>query len=373
MLALGFERQGRRFGFGANTQYASRAFMQLGLSPTELAPRRVSQASVSLALNAYGTIGGSYTSRASYDRPDERVLGANYSVTVGKLGFLGFSVLRVLGEQPTTLVGLTFTASLDERTSASSTFTGQQGANQGMLQVQRNLPAGTGMGYRFLAGTGASDRREAGLSAQNGAGTYLLEAAQSGGEGGLRASASGGIALLDGQAYLSRRINDSFAVVRVPDYPNVRVYADNQHVATTGADGTALLPRLRAYERNAVRIEQADVPLDSEVGELQAPAVPYYRSGVLLDFQVKRSRGALLSIVLDGGRALPAGAVVLVNADRTEFPVGMRGEVYLTGLASTNKIRVSWRGQECEFRVAYPDSSDPLPHLGTYRCSGVKP
>ena len=175
--------------------------------------------------------------------------------------------------------------------------TAQRDSNQAQLQVQRSLPAGSGVGYRLRAGALDSDVREAGVSLQSEVGTYILEAAQSQGQTGFRASASGGVALLGGNAFLSRRITDSFAVVQVPDYPNVRIYADNQPVATTGRDGSALLPRLRPYEKNPVRIEQADLPLDAQIDAVEIDAVPYFRSGVLLQIP-----GQALARCADHGR-----------------------------------------------------------------------
>jgi outer membrane usher protein len=212
---------------------------------------------------------------------------------------------------------------------------------------------------------------------QNEVGTYTLLADQSLSQTAFRGSASGGVAFLGGSAFLSRRITDSFAVVQVPDYSGVGIYADNQLVARTDANGYALLPRLRPYQENTVRIEQADLPLDAQIDAVQLDAVPYFRSGLLLKFPVKRSRGALLTVVLDNGEPLPAGAQAQIIGDNVEenevFPTGMRGEVYLTGLAVSNRLRVTWREQSCEFVLPFPESTDPLPHLGTYICTGVEP
>jgi len=85
---------------------------------------------------------------------------------------------------------------------------------------------------------------------------------------------------LNDRLYFSRKLDESFAVVRVGDFANVHIYADNQAVAETDATGTALVPRIRAYERNPLRIEQADLPLDVDIDTLEKDAIPYRRSGV---------------------------------------------------------------------------------------------
>lgn len=215
--------------------------------------------------------------------------------------------------------------------------------------------------------------KQASYSLQNNVGTYTVEAAQSLGATATRLNVSGGVALLGGDAFLSRRIDQSFAVARIPDYPNVRILVDNQPAGRTDASGNALIPRLRAYDRNVISIDQRDVPLDAEIGALKLEAVPYFRSGVGLRFPIKRSRGATLTIQLDDGKPLPVGASVQIVGEDKTYAVGYDGEAYVVGLGPTNRLRASWRGQSCEFDVPFTASTDPLPHLGTFICKGVKP
>jgi len=377
LLALGLQGQSRYVSFGANTQLASQRFAKLGLQPEALAPRQISQVFVNLATTAYGSFRANYTQQAFRDRTGNKILTAGYSRKVGRQGNLTASVTRLLSGDAKTTFNLSFSLPLGNRTNASINTSAQPGREQASLQVNRSVPAGSGVGYRLIAGAGDSDRLAAEVSAQNGIGSYTLAVDQFQGEAAFRGSGSGGVAFLGGSAFLSRRITNSFAVVQVPDYSDVGIYADNQLVARTDADGNALLPRLRAYQINTVRIEQADLPLDAQIDAIQLDAVPYFRSGALLRFPVKRSRGALLTIVLENGEPLPAGAQAQIIGDNVEenevFPTGLRGEVYLTGLAVSNRLRVTWREQSCEFMLPFPESTDPLPHLGTYLCGGVEP
>lgn len=373
LLGVGFERQSRDLSVGANTQLTTDRFTQLGLQPGQLPPKQSSQAFLGVSFAPYGSLALSYTQQTYRDQESVKLVNASYSVSLGQIGFLSLSVLHFLSRDAKTILGLTFSTPLGERTSGSISATTQPGSRQAQMQVQRSLPAGSGYGYRLGAGLGDAAIREASVSLQNNVGTYTLEASQVRSDTAFRASASGSVALLGGNAYLSRRVSDSFAVVRVPDYANVRIYADNQPIAVTGSDGNALVPRLRAYEKNLIRIEQADLPLDAKINAVQFEAVPYFRSGLLLQFPVKRSRGGLITVVLDNGVPLPVGAVVQIIGENEEFPAGQRGEVYLTELGASNHLRVSWRSQSCEITVPFPDTPEPLPHLGTYTCTGVKP
>ncbi|MDC1509682.1 fimbria/pilus outer membrane usher protein [Oceanospirillaceae bacterium] len=373
LLGLRFRRQSRSFSFGVNTQLASQPFVKLGMQPEELAPRQTSQAFANLSTTDYGAFSARYTQQAFYDQEDKTIVSGSYARKIGSLGNLSMSMMRFLSGNAETVVSLNFSMLLGNRTNANISTT----AKQAKLQLGRSVPAGNGVGYSLVAGAGDSDARQAELNMQNQVGSYSLGASQTNGQTAFRGSANGGIAFLGGSAFLSRRISDSFAVVQVPGYSGVGVYANNQLVARTDANGSALLPGLRPYQKNTVRIEQADLPLDAQIDAVQLDAMPYLRSGLLLKFPVKRSRGALLTVVLENGDPLPAGALAQIIGDSVDengvFPAGMGGELYLTGLAVSNRLRVTLLEQSCEFILPFPESTDPLPHLGTYICTGVNP
>jgi outer membrane usher protein len=134
-----------------------------------------------------------------------------------------------------------------------------------------------------------------------------VEAARQGDVTATRIAASGGVGRIAGYSFLSREITESFGVVRVADFPDVRVLHDNQVAARTDARGFAVLPRLRAYDRNPIAIDQTDLPFDASLGALRVHAVPYFRSGVFVEFPVRRVRAATLRVVLEDGGDLPLG------------------------------------------------------------------
>ncbi|MGR9085692.1 MAG: fimbria/pilus outer membrane usher protein [Gammaproteobacteria bacterium] len=375
---LGFQRQGRWFGISVRTRIAGRHFTQLGLQPGTLASREISNVSGSLSLGPYGSFSLSYIRQDNRDRADVSFGNAAYNVSLGRFGALNLSYFRSLEGLPDDSVALTFTFSLSEmlggNTSASLSATALQDNEQGTLQIQRSLPRGTGFGYQLLASQGVNERFGASVSLQNNVGLYNAEVSHVGEQTGYRGSVSGGVALTGASwPQFSRRLTNSFAVVRVPGIADVRVYADNQLAGVTDADGEVLIPQMRAYQKNPVRIEQADLPFDAQFSHLELEAVPYFRSGLELSFPVKRSRGALFTLVLEDGSPMPSGALVQINGEGEAFPVALRGEVFVTGLQAENRLRATWRGQSCEFAAAFPETDDPLPNLGSFTCSGVKP
>ncbi|WP_230426126.1 fimbria/pilus outer membrane usher protein [Ralstonia syzygii] len=370
LVSFGFERQASPVSLGVHTQLASPRFTQLGLEPGIPAPRLLSSVNVGMALSGNGSLGLAYVYLDNRDGHPTQLASASYGTELGRFGFISLAISKTLHQPGGLIVGLNWTLPLGERTTTSANMTQQQGRTDVQAQVQQGLPPGDGFGYSVRASQlGTWD---VALNAQNRVGTYLLEAAGNRGQAAARMGVSGGIAVLDGP-HPSRRITDSFAVVKVPDFPNVRIYADNQLVAQTDAGGEALIPRLRAYEKNAISLEQLDLPFDAKVGALSLDAVPYFRSGMVLEFPVAHAHDALLTLRLENGGDLPAGAIVQIDGQRESFPVGNDGVVYLTGLSAQNRLHASWRGQSCDISVPFVPGTEPLPDLGSFVCKGVQP
>lgn len=238
LSSVEFERQSRSFSMNLRTQAASADFVQLGMSAGQRAPIRISEARAGFPIPGAGTVGLGYVERRHRDQPDVRLANLSYQVKAGAGSLLlsAFRVETLGGERRVErALAVTFTLPLDGRTSASVGAVHQAGHGYGTVQVQRNLPAGEGMGYRLLAQSGTGELVQAGVSAQGAIGTYTAEAASSRGDMAYRLGAAGGIAWLDGSAFLTRRLSDSFALVRVGEYAGVQVYADNQPVARTDA------------------------------------------------------------------------------------------------------------------------------------------
>lgn len=367
LWAVGFDRQSSLFSFGARTQLASENFAQIGSVPSFPAPRRLTSVNMGVATGGFGSVGAAYVRQDVPGGDRAEVASLTYSLSLRRAGMLGISAFKTLHGAASRSISVFWAMPLGRDVNLSANhIVSRPGRDQTQLQVQRNLPSGDGYGYRLQ--TGNNVPHQGALLMQNRVGTYTLEAASFEGSSSARAGMSGGIAVLGGSAFLSRRITDSFGLVQVPGMDNVRVYVDNQLVARTDAEGNALLPRLRPYDNNPVRVEHRDLRMDTHIGSLTANPIPYSRSGVLVRFPIERSYGALMKLVGDDGSPLPAGSLVEVEGQETGFPVAMDGEAYVTGLKSVNQLRAATGERYCRFSVSFKETAHPLPHLGTFVC-----
>ena len=367
LVSLGFERTASRFSVGMNGEAASAEFMRVGLLEGERVPRLKTELFANVALGKLGSL-SLLSARQQFETGTIQLTSIRHSLDIRGFAYLNLTALRTSGASHDTFIGLSLSRSLGNRANGSLSVTSERAGVSAVAQMQKGLPAGTGLGYRVRALTGATNGADGEVSYQNDVGTYSLEAREVGQSMQTTASLSGGIAVMGAGFFASRRIDSSFAIARVGDQADVRVYRDNQLVGRTNTDGYVILPGLRAYEDNRISIEQSDLPLDIAVESLSMKAVPAFRSGMLLDFPIERSRGALLTVMLENGEPLPSLAMVQAEGQTDTFPTGLRGEVYISHMADQNRFHATWAGGTCEFDAAYTPSADPLPRLGPFEC-----
>lgn len=374
LLLLSAENQSQReLSYGIRMQLADERFTQLGMQPGQSAPRRQLSTNLGLPMERHGSAGLSYTRQDNAGMPPNEIVSANYSVKLGGSLVLNVSAYETLSGARTRAFSVMLSSPLGEREMVTANTTLQSGANQTQAQFQKSVPPGPGLGYRFLASGGdTAKRQEAGVIWQTGAGTYGLEAGHAPGQTDYRLNVSGGAGWLDKRVFLSRRITDSFAVAHVPGFSGIGVYQNGQLAGRTDADGIAIIPSLSSYQHNQIGIDAGELPLDAQIETTQVTVVPYFRSGLTLKFSAKLSHGALLSLVLDDGKPAPVGMTVRITGQEGDFPVGMRGEAYVTGLGESNRMQATWKGQSCDFQINVPFDAGPTPYIGPVSCTGVK-
>jgi len=242
------------------------------------------------------------------------------------------------------------------------------------VEVQHPLPVGTGFGYRILSRTSADNRiGDAVLQYNAPFGQYEVSLDPYHANSKPNINASGGLVFEKRTFKLTRAVQDSFALVRVPGVPNVRVYLSNQLIGRTDANGNLLVPNLLSYYGNTVRIDDRDVPLDYDIRQIQKTIAPSYRGGAFVEFPVQQVRTIVGSIVVRGadGDVVPAfGELTLTDRLRTYVsPLGRQGELYLENVPpGTFSGIVEFSGGECGVTITVPPGATSFVKLGTVPC-----
>ncbi len=370
LAGFGFEHNGQRSSLFARTQFASESFAQLGTIELENTPKQRTFVGFGLDFARYGNLQVAYGLQSYYDSETVKTVGVNYSVALGMLGYLGLYASHTSATDSETNVLLTWTLSLGDRRTLSTSLQQSSaasdlgGGRRGNVTLQRDLPAGNGRGYRMSLSS--SDEQDGYLAYQGSAGTASVDYSRRNGDSGVRIGATGGLALTGAGLMPARQLNESFAVVQVADYPGLTVYADNQPVGRTDKHGRVLIEALRPYQRNEISVNPTQVPMDGSLSQSVIGVTPAYRSGALVRFPVERALAATMRVVQVNGEPVPAGASASLGA--ATFPVALDGLLYVEGLREATRVRMSWQGGQCSFEARRPAGTDPVPDLGNVTC-----
>lgn len=356
---------------GTNVRFATDGFSDLGRVNGGVPTKLIEQMFLSVPLPwKLGVLNTSYTYQTSYANDTSSILQLGYHANWGKWATFSASLSHFLEPKTQTAVQFSISTSLGKVGTANLQVEPQ--SHQQSVRLQRSMPAGIGWGYDLSGSFGQSQRFQAVLNAQNSIGGYKIRASQQT-DTAFEVGMTGAIAVVDKNVFLSRRLSSSFAVVKVGDFANVRVYKQNQLVGKTRSNGTLLVSQLLPYQKNKLNIDGGDLPFDVDIPSIEKFVIPAFRSAVNADFVVKMAYGATLTIVSEDGEVLPAGAIITKDDESETFLVGYRGEAYLTNLKTHNMITVHWLNKTCQFQLFFEPTKDKsVPDLGRQICKSVK-
>ncbi len=382
---LGVERQGLRTGISLQAQGATVNFRQLG-QEIDVTPTKLQLAgNLSYATENAGSVGLGFASITKFDQAKITTLSGNYSVKVGKESNLSFNITRALSDSPGntgTAIGFNFVMPL-ERTNTNGVSSGntvisasanhRADENDFYITASHNPDGGSGLGWRTLAAQQQSNARaEGGVVYTGRYGRLNGDVSASRAQTAVRLGASGGMVLADGHFFATRRVDNSFGIAEVAGYPGVGIGLGGNVLTKTNAQGIALIPRMTPYQNNSIRIDASELPISAEIDSIEQTAVPAYRSAVKVVFPVRTGRGALIKINLADGQPAPAGALVYLDGDKQEFYVARRGEAFVTGMQTTNRLQLKWKDQSCNLEVTLPAATDDdIARVGPVICQGV--
>ncbi|HEV2865252.1 MAG TPA: fimbria/pilus outer membrane usher protein [Allosphingosinicella sp.] len=365
--AASFERRAMGLSLGVLSEYASADYAVIGMPADYVPPRLVLQAFADVSV-ARGSIGMNLLHRSLRDEPSETLAGLYGSYQVNRTASVQMFARRAVAGTSETVVGANLSLSLGPRRSASATLEhGRRGAS-GLVGYQESPPVGEGGGFRVAAGFGQFERLEAAYVYNLPSATLNAQVAHANGATGVRLSATGAVGVLGHDVFASRSLGETFASVTVEGHPGLKVYADNQLVGVTGADGSVVIPGLHAFQPNRIRIDETDLPLDTRIEASELIIRPFGRSGTRVRFPVVTERGVLMNVRLEDGTALPAGATVRVEGSDETYPVASGGEVYVADLSGTKRLTAAWEGGRCSFTAEVPEGDDPQPRIEGLVC-----
>ncbi len=374
---LGLDREWVASALYLQVQGTTRRYSEFGRPPQPLATRLEWAANYTTDLpRHWGRLGLSLVGVDRFDSDHVTTVSVNYTAPLPRKGALTVTVSRAVGAAANggTLVGASVTLPLDSQLQTQTSATHRGGITDVYTSVSQSAVRDGDFGWRALAGRIQNEAHaEAGVYYGGRYGRVFSDVSASPSQTSWRSGLTGGVVYAAGRPFLTQRVDQSFAVVEVKGLRDVGVGLGSTVTARTDENGIALVPFLSPYQQNQVRLNATDLPISAEIASIEQLVVPVWRSGVKVDFPVRGGRAALVKLVLDDGEPAPAGGIVRIEGDAEEFYVARRGEAYVTGVELDSRLRLHWRGQSCEFRLALPPAGpDEIARVGPIRCAGVK-
>ena len=334
-------------------------------------PLRNDRLIAGFALGAVGNVSINYTHLETREEGRFRFAALSYSCTLMRninvyanlaRSFDGSSDLNMFA-------GLSW--SFGNSTSASASWQHEGKQNVFGAGISRAVSPDGGAGWNLRAQRGeniSNYQAEASYRAdwgQTTGGGYYIN-----GDKNFYAGLSGSVVTMDRSIFVTRRIDDAFALVTTNGIANVPVQLENRTIGQTDSTGHYLLTGLNSWQPNRISIDALDLPAQVQVGFVKNVAVPADRTGVLVDFGVHEVHAAVVTLRDAQGHFLPLGTRVFLNLNKVETAmVGYDGQVYFEDLQANNHIKaVRPDGAICSAQFIYPKHSNGVPAIGPLLC-----
>jgi len=384
LASAGFQRISSDLSFSVNGTYATEGYHDIAALYGSPVPKSTLNASLGYQLGRWGSAGVGYvnqlsrigpsspfTSRSPYDLiigEQVSLATVSYSIPIGHAATFYATGFKDLHDNHSYGVAFGISFALGPSTSASVGGSLDSGRASSSLNVAKPALMDYDYGYRVQDSEGVAPQRLAQVEYLSPWGRVTGGVEQSSGQRAVQGGASGALIWTDGHPFAGNQINDSFAVVTTGGVAGVPVLYENRLVGTTDSSGHLLVPSLLSYENNRLAVDTTRLPPDVDVGQTSALVRPPDRSGVVVDFHIRKVHAALLTLQDSSGKPIPIGSVAKVPGAQDQ-PVGYDGQAYVTGLQPTNRVQVALpNGASCSVQFDYKPANDDIPLIGPLRC-----
>jgi outer membrane usher protein len=224
----------------------------------------------------------------------------------------------------------------------SVTLGTQQGDDsRDYLQYVRGVPASGGIGWNVAYSRSDEDRAFTDASLAWGGRYARAEFGISDGVAGTAqwADVLGAVLFMGGDLFAARQVSDSFVVVSTGDIGDVPVRYENQFVGRTDRRGRLLIPSVTSHYAARFSVDPLDLPPDISFADTERRLVLKRRSGARLDFDVRRTRVALMQLVHTSS-VVPVGSEVTELHTNQTAIAGYDGLVYFEDLEPHVELQV---------------------------------
>lgn len=366
-MALAIERNADPVSLSLSRTQSTRGYQDIGALQGAPVSRSATLATLGLNLEQYGSLSMAYarskspllfTGLGTSSLADSETVTLTWFKSVGSSSnfyLTGYRDFRSSGYGAT--IGLIIP--FGGRDVAGASVSNNNGQRTSTLQASRSTVAIGDLGWQLQDTEGSYRQRIGQLNYKSRYGSVSAAASQSANATSQRLGARGALAFMDGSAFATDWIDDSFAVVNASGVKNVGIYNENRYAGRTDDNGQLLLTDLRAYDVNKISVDVLDLPLTLQLDQSDQYVKPRDRSGVVVHFNARRASDVTIVLKDAAGEFIPLGASIRVRESGLQAPVGYDGVSYLPELGPVNTLDVLLpSGARCQATLTLQAGSD---------------
>ncbi|WP_240733721.1 fimbria/pilus outer membrane usher protein [Herbaspirillum huttiense] len=366
-VSLAIERNADPVSLSLSRTQSTRGYQDIGALQGAPVSRSATLATLGLNLREYGSLSMAYarskspllfTDLGTSNLADSETVTVTWFKSVGNTSnfyLTAYRDFRSSGYGAT--IGLIIP--FGGRDVAGASVSNNNGQRTSTLQASRSTVAIGDLGWQLQDTEGSYRQRIGQLNYKSRYGSVSAAASQSNGATSQRLGARGALAFMDGSAFATDWIEDSFAVVNASGVKNVGIYNENRYAGRTDDNGQLLLTDLRAYDVNKISVDVLDLPLTLQLDQSDQYVKPRDRSGVVVHFNARRASDVTIILKDAAGEFIPLGSSIRVRESGLQAPVGYDGVSYLQELGPVNTLDVLLpSGARCQAMLTPPARSE---------------
>lgn len=337
--------------------------------------KALDQVTVSVPLDYQSTnLNFTFTNVETTKNDRSRIFSVSANRPVGEKGNLFVNVYADIEDSKSFGIYAGLSWSFGNNTTASTAMVSDADGTSVVSEIfTRKQNKNSTIDWRFRDSEGHQTSRAVAATYSDATTRSSARIEQSGNSLSVNGEAEGALVFIGGEAFATRQIDDAFAVIDTGN-PGVEVEFENRPIGKTGRRGTLLIPDLRAYEGNTIRINPESLPIHASIGKTSEKIVPHKHSGVRVDFGVKTDVHSVVVILKrKDGNYVEAGSVVSLEDGSDNYIVGYDGQAYLTDVSGRARLVVSQTGfPSCRVEVDFGQRSAGRTEFGSLVCEDIQ-
>lgn len=367
----GYSYYGNNIGFAVQRMQRVGSYQDLTSVDNKFRlARRSDQATASLQIQQFGSIGAGYFNIHADDGSQTRLLNLSYNRALWGNSSVYLSVNKELGTREYSAI-LQLIIPLNDQGLVSLGLTRDTKQNYTeRASWSRSAPSQGGIGANVGYSSGKQQYHQASV-------TWRAQQMQlQGGFYGERnhytrwADLSGSLILMDKAIFASNQVSDAFVLVSTQGYRDVPIRYENQLMGKTNSTGHLLIPWVSSYYPAKFGIETLNLPSNVITKQVEQRVAVAQGSGYLLNFPLEKQASANVTLVDPTGHAIPLGSHAVDLQSGARSMVGWDGQAYFERLQRDNRLDVfTPEGRQCSTTFTLDTQQAQIAQVGPLVCA----